>query len=516
MKSILVLALYFLTFFSWAQKHDYVWVYGHGKSENPFVRLGVIDFATGAPVFSHTEWEGAFVRFTCSMSDSAGRLVFYTNGCHVYDASGKIMRNGDTLNSPPTYYWQSVCSNPIVSSFLYNHGAFALPRPGSGTLYDLFHINSGMPPVEPPSIISFLHTVIDMNTPDGLGEVREKDVPLLKGGYYEPAAAVRHGNGRDWWIVIPTAKTSTPVLYRFLLTPAGVSGPWAQENAFELVDSLFYGGAQILIFTPDGSKMIHYHYYYGFIVYDFDRCTGLISNPRKVLPPFRYQYWQGPDVEVSSNSRYLYVILEDLRKIVQYDLLASDISSSADTVAVWDGFLNQGTPVVFVSMERGPDNKIYVCCNTSCIHVIERPDEKGVACNVRQRAIYPPPPTWLITSIPYFPNYRLYDLPNSPCDTLGIDTPVSVQSEPRERSEVLRVWPNPVGETFHVGWAVPAPAGARIVVCDALGRVALMQAVSEGAVETSVSTVGLPLGLYTLRVESASALIGVGRVSVAR
>lgn len=517
MKNIYVLAFSCLALFSRAQKHDYVWVYGQGKNENPLVRIGTIDFATGEPVFTPRDWEGAFIRFSCSMSDSSGRLIFYTNGCHVYDASGKIMRNGDTLNSPPMNYWKGFCGESPFPSYRYNHGSFALPRPGNSNLYDLFHINSGLPPGEPPSIISFLHTVIDTNTPDGLGAVIEKDKPLLTGEYYEPAAAVRHGNGRDWWILIPTAKTSTPVLYRFLLTPEGLLGPWPQENAFEVIDSLFYGGAQILIFTPDGSKIIQYHYYYGFIVYDFDRCTGLISNPRKTMPFVRYIYWQGLDVEVSPNNRYLYVILGDGYKVVQYDLWAADISASGDTVAVWDGFLNQGGPVGFTNMERAPDNKIYIsCAGMSCIHVIERPDERGGACNIRQRAIHPPPPTWFLSSLPYFPNYRLYDLPNSPCDTLGIDSPVSVQDKPEDRPGVLRLWPNPTGGTLHVVWSGPAPVDARVMMYDVLGRLVLSQAVSEGATETSFSVADMPVGVYTVRLASASAWLGVGKVRVSR
>lgn len=423
------------------------------------------------------------------------------------------MLNGDTLNSPPSSYWQSHCTG-FGPSFRYNQGAFALPRPGSNTLYDLFHMNAGKS-AEPPGLISLLHTLIDMNTPDGLGKATEKDVPLLAGETYEPAAAVRHGNGRDWWIVLPNAQTSKPVLYRYLLTPEGLSGPYLQEGAFQVIDSLFYGGAQVLTFTPDGKKLIQYHIYYGFIAYDFDRCTGLISNPVRVLSPVKYNTWEGLDLEVSPNSRFVYVIMGKQAKIVQYDLHAPNVALSGDTVAVYDGFEYNQNPISFGWMERGPDGKIYVvpgCC--FYMHVIESPDLKGAACDVRQHSVELP--TWIYGSLPYFPNYRLYDLPDSPCDTLGINGPtVSVAPQP-EPPPALRLYPNPATDQVRVLLPAPAPPGAEVLLTDVAGRVVARQSLPTGAAEALLSVAQYPAGLYLVRVQAAGAVLGAGKVSVVR
>ena len=53
------------------------------------------------------------------------------------------------------------------------------------------------------------------------------------------------------------------------------------------------------------------------------------------------------------------------------------------------------------------------------MHVIDRPNEKGMACNVRQHAIKLP--RYNYRSMPHYPNYRLGPVDGSPCDTLGIN-----------------------------------------------------------------------------------------------
>ncbi|MEZ4941096.1 MAG: T9SS type A sorting domain-containing protein [Saprospiraceae bacterium] len=353
-----------------------------------------------------------------------------------------------------------------------------------------------------------------MDTPDKLGVVVEKDVPLLENGLFEVAAAARHGNGRDWWIVAPNAKTANPKLYRFLLTPDGIQGPFEQKNAYEVIDSTSYGGGQILLFTPDGSKLIQYHIYYGFIIYDFDRCTGLISNPVKVLSPVPYDTWEGLDMEVSANSRFAYVILGQQKKIVQYDLYAPDIALSGDTVAVYDGFTYNGFPLAFGWMERAPNGKIYIAACCFHMHVIENPDLKGAACDVRQHSVELP--TWIYGSLPYMPNYRLYDLPGSPCDTLGINDPVSAADGPTQPGSAFQLYPNPASSEVWLAIEGGAPAGMRVALLDVAGRVALSEPVAQGAERKVLALGHLPAGLYFVRVEVAGNTQDVFKLSILR
>ena len=120
----------------------------------------------------------------------------------------------------------------------------------------------------------------------------------------------------------------------------------------------------------------------------------------------------------------MYVSLCD--SIVQYDLYSPDIFESEVTVAKYDGFISPGPdsvqnyPTRFFQMQLAPNDKIYVNIPnvvSRFLHVIDQPNEKGIACNVLQHEIQLPYFNWV--KMPNFPNYRLGALENSGCDTLG-------------------------------------------------------------------------------------------------
>ncbi|MBK8192320.1 MAG: T9SS type A sorting domain-containing protein [Lewinellaceae bacterium] len=192
---------------------------------------------------------------------------------------------------------------------------------------------------------------------------------------------------------------------------------------------------------------------------------------------------------------------------------ASDIAASGDTVAVYDGFKYNQNELSFGWMERGPDGKIYVipgCCFS--MHVIENPDLKGLACDVQQHSI--DLPTWIYGSLPYFPNYRLYDLPNSPCDTLGIDGPVSAAPAPERAAQSIRIFPNPATDEVRVAFVAAVPAGTRVSLIDVAGRVLLSEAVPAGATAHTLVLGICRSGLYFVRVEVAGLVLGVRKLGV--
>lgn len=491
-----------------SQKHDNVWMYG-AASTLPIVKVTKIDFSNGAPEYVPTEFSGRFSLSTCSMSDSSGQLLFYTNGCELFDASGKTMTNGDTINGPVNNYWEDVCSEPATG---YNgtHGAFALPTPNLKGKYYLFHVRVDLF----KSITGFLTTQVDMNTPDGLGRATSKNVPLLPEGAYEFSAAVRHGNGRDWWVVVISKQGAEQRLIRFLLTPSGLEGPFEQTGVVGMTDSNFHGGWQLLQFTPDGKKMIQYNISYGFIVYDFDRCTGLISNPVPVLFKDDFQVWQGLDCEVSPSGKLFYIIAKDSRQVIQYDLEAPDIATSGDTVANYDGYKYNGNPTAFIAMQRGPDGKIYIAACCTFMHIIHQPDLRGPACMVEQRAIQLP--TWNYYSLPYFPNYRLYDLSDSPCDTLSINGPVSAAHEPKLGDDGIHLAPNPASDYLSLESAYAPAQPLRLRFYDAQGRLVREQAYPHGVRSYTMDVSGLGAGCYFVEVEMEGGRRAVKRAVILR
>ncbi len=173
------------------------------------------------------------------------------------------------------------------------------------------------------------------------------------------------------------------------------------------------------VFSPDGTKFVELSMFSieegNFLnIYDFDRCTGLLSNHKQIT---YLDNASSGGVAISPNSRFLYV--SSFVNIYQYDLWAEDIEASKDTVATWDGFI---IPPVFATTfflaQLAPDGKIYISANNGVqyLHVINSPNLPGELCDVCQHCVLLP--TYNAFSMPNFPNYRLNALESSPCDTL--------------------------------------------------------------------------------------------------
>lgn len=149
-------------------------------------------------------------------------------------------------------------------------------------------------------------------------------------------------------------------------------------------------------------------------VYDFDRCTGLLSNHR---------WWRVPvygicGAAASPNGRYLYVTTA--LELLQYDLLAEDIEASEMVVAEYDGYVEPGWfGTYFGMMHRAPDGKIYMVPTTGSsrvMHVIDQPDIRGPGCNLLQHMIQLP--TSNARTLPNYPDFSLGPLPEGYCDSL--------------------------------------------------------------------------------------------------
>ena len=91
-------------------------------------------------------------------------------------------------------------------------------------------------------------------------------------------------------------------------------------------------------------------------------------------------------------------------------------------------------------MQLGPDGRVYINSTSGVneMHVIQYPNKKGIACEVRQHSVQLP--TFIIRTMPHFPNYRLGPLDGSPCDTLGLDNvPVAKYRYEQDTLDYLQV-----------------------------------------------------------------------------
>jgi len=391
-------------------KHDYVWPIGYGHifthptTGDQFGGV-VMDFNDSPTSLTLVDYVADRPR--AAISDKEGRLVAYTDGCRVLNREHQVMLNGDTLN--PGKVFIEFCE---VSSYPIWQCAIFLPAPGSDSLYYLFHLRDDDKSWNP---MNLLYTVIDAAGDGGMGSVVEKNTELISDSLHlgNYVTATRHANGRDWWIAVPRRFKNE--IHLSLLTPDGAQYMGMQDVPLPKVDSAFWGSQTA--FSPDGSKYFR-NSHLGLLMLDFDRCNGTLSNP--VYLSWDSLPFGGGGVAVSPNNRFLY--LSSGNEVFQYDLWAPNLAASVQLVAAYDGTLAP-FPTTFFQMMPGPDGRIYICTSYSnnVWHVIEHPNEPGIACKVRQHVIALP--ALSNKFVPNFANYRLGPLDGSPCDTLGIDNP---------------------------------------------------------------------------------------------
>ncbi len=318
------------------------------------------------------------------------------------------MLNGDSLN--PGKVFNSYCSYPWNQFYPIIQPCVFLPKPGSDSLYHLFHLRSDDKYRTP---MNLLYTEIDASKDNGNGAVISKNNTLLSDSLYlgQFVTATRHANGRDWWVVVTRRFHSE--IHVTLVTPDTVEYKGMQDVGFTEVDSGYC--CNQTRFTPDGSKFFRNHPG-GMLILDFDRCSGTFSNP--VYWDYHTMPSGSGGVAISFDNRFLYLTTGG--EIQQYDLFSQNILASREIVAEYDGFMSPEA-TYFFHAALAPDGKIYILTTTNndILHVIHSPSKKGLACKVEQHGIKLPARGSDFE--PNFPNYRLGPLDGSPCDTLGID-----------------------------------------------------------------------------------------------
>jgi PKD repeat protein len=396
-----------------SQKHDAVWLLGYSSNpELTYFGGTVIDFNT-TPSDIYYEYRDMNLRqVNASICDTAGNLLFYTNGIYIANALNEPMENGMGLN--PGIHAQT----NQTYGYILDQGAMALPHPENDSIYFLLHMDKELTAAQNSfQSTNVYFSEINMSRNNGIGAVTKKNQVILTDILHKgKLVATKHANGRDWWILI--RKYWTNQYYRILLTPTGPT-LIGMQTVGNVIPSNSIGQA---VFAPDGSIYAHVNVT-GHIgdpvyvsIYHFDRCIGELNS----LAQFTYVDGAScAGIAISPNNRFLYISSRSY--VYQYDLHASDIEASKITVAVYDGFtdpISTNARTTFYLAQMAPDGKIYLNSNNSVryLHVINEPDSLGLACDFCQHCIELP--TLNAFSLPNFPNYRLHHLEGSPCDTL--------------------------------------------------------------------------------------------------
>jgi gliding motility-associated-like protein len=346
-----------------AQNEGNIWFFGTGYG---------IDFSSGAPVATFNSNMNTF-EGSASYCDADGNLLFYSNGggrTHPSQLStgGIWDRNADLIHD---------MMGLQGGGYSAPQSSIITPNPANPNQYYLFTMEEsefdidGIPEGQEQGR-GFSYFVIDMTLNGGLGGlvVEDENVHVPS---YESLEAVLHGNGTDYWIIIVDSNTNDFFVY--LLNNDGVSAPTLRARASNRDISL------PIKVSPSRGKMFEDR-----ILYNFNRNTGAITNPRVLIDQ---------DVIVlgasfSHNSQYLYYVLQESNTatLKRFDTNADDIVASEETIHTL-------TDVFSAHLQLAPDGKIYWNTvsddnNENHIHAINCPNTASPSVT-ESVLVFPPP-----------------------------------------------------------------------------------------------------------------------------
>jgi gliding motility-associated-like protein len=301
-----------------------------------------------------------------SLSDANGQLLAYSNGEAIWDSQHQIMPNG---------------SSGLGGNNSTSQGALLLPMPGKPTTVYLFCLDA----IENNLVGGLRYSIVDFSLRSGLGDVTATKgtvlpTPIIGGKVTEKLTAVRHANGRDYWIVVHGWQSNA--FYSFLLSPTGISSVPVISNvgAIHQGGSSFFGAGNAvgcMKASPDGRHIALAQRDSQCELYDFNNATGGVSN---YLLLANHDYTYG--VEFSPDNSKLYTTYSLDGQITQYNLLAGSPAAIINSATVITSAERLGNLLL------GPDNKIYVVSyGNSFLHAIQNPNATGAACNYKRQAV---------------------------------------------------------------------------------------------------------------------------------
>ena len=463
-----------------AQGFTNIWQLGYDAG--PPYQKSLFDFNTGQLEVDSIIRPMNFRAEEAIICDSSGQLLFYTNGISVANRNHVAMSNGNGLNP-------GLFTNDWINDGLpIFQGALILPWPNSPSKYILIHETLDYFSNSRPTILYY--SVIDLSLDNGLGDVVEKNDTLLERNLdWGGITACKHANGRDWWVLVH--KRSSDSFYKLLIKPTAINID-SQSVGGSISE---YGGTSL--FSPDGNWFATFDNLSKLRLYNFDRCTGLLSN---------MQYFNLiPDsviaggLSFSPSSNVLYV--STLTEVYQFDLTAVNILSTKKTIAVFDGYYSPFPPFAstFLFHMLGPDGKIYITAGASVVdlHVINFPDSLDTLCDLQQHSIHLP--GFNKNTLPNHLNYWLGPETGSPCDTILTIKENSINDFN------LQIVPNPVSnQTLNIFYRLPQYLQGVLELFDLNGKTVYKYPLPMWSTQQSLIIPNLAFGLYAVSLTSGN------------
>ncbi len=456
----------------------------YGSSIYTFDENGIDTIIEPAGLNLNTDYSRA------TFSDNTtGELIFASNGWRLVNRSGEVLSYK---------LWRSDLEAPNTSNdtanLLYTQNPLFLPDPGDSTKAYLFYgqyrsanlFGTGNRWCD----VLFTYAYLDIPSQSLIsqGNVVITDTTGIGG-----LAAVRHGNGRDWWIVKPGRFQDE--YYMGLLDPTGVR---FEKKTIAEVEHLEQG-RPCSYFSKDGDIFVHFT---GSALcnihrYSFDRCDGSFSNYE--IHTVRDSVWSGdwmaPALSGDGSKFYfrrssfpfgtsgaggfyqLDFETEQIHKLSIFNF-GSQILSNFNQIIQGSVVYNQA------------GDSVYMVYN-----LISLPDSAGLACQYELNVD-------TVLNVPNFiapsamVNFRLGKLAGSSCDTVVIKPPAP-------KPDNLLVFPNPTQGLLQI--TLPNDTSAYTATLFSLTGQRLYRAELLGAQHSlNLSMLNIAHGLYFLTLEAVN------------
>ncbi len=478
MKIIFVVILFVLSDNCYSQaRRDAVWCFGDSAQ---------IDFNQQPPQVS---WCATRSRGTaCSIADSTGNLLFYCNTFYlpafysgydklgvVYNKNNEVMENGDSIVGRG-WYREIV----IMPNFI-NTNQFYLFHTGVTTNGELYY------------------SVIDLSYNNGFGKVISKNVLIdslngekISGGLTE----IKSGNGRDWWLIFRTSGNNPQnTFHKYLISPIGI-----QHYPDQNIGSLSISNGIGFKYNNKGDKLLIWNHWGLMEIYDFDRCSGNLSNLKVIHPEINSTqdfFW---GAEFSPNDSLLYVSTGDTHTyLFQFNLTSSNIYNSkiildsinyplysgSDLKLAIDGKIYRSTLYYDGTINSFPyADSVYNSYNMN-LSAINDPNILGLGCNYQPYSFYLGGKRTYV-GLPNNPYYDMPALGGSICDTLGLPNGIRIHEK-----SAFTVFPNPARDKIYFSTSNYLEEKPVVKIFDFTGKIVFEKQVTDNTIEVSKFCQGL-------------------------
>ena len=464
---------------------DQVWLGGYQKNHD----LGGVHghryhFMSSPTILTYQSMPYGFAGgCNTSIADQNGNLLFYTNGQAVVNRDMKLMPDGLGINDGE---WARLFWPEKIYGYPGKQDILILPDPASATGYYLIHKTPVYDPIGYDST-EIRMSYIDMALDGGRGDLvfKNRYFYTRQDLLFSYLTAIRHQNRRDWWILQPAHGRA---IKTFLLDTEGFkSMPDQDPQAFFTPRNSSSGGTAK--FSPDGTKYAFYNIHDHLLIYDFDRTTGQLSFRESIVPVDTSGEYIFCSLEWSPSSRYIYTSTDVY--LHQLDMWEPDPAKKVRLIDIYNGTKDPFS-TDFYLMAQGPDCKIYMVPGSGSysIHVINKPDEAGKACDFVQNGIKLP------TAGGGLPNYPRFRVDETEKCNPGIS---SVFGHEVYYRRPLDVFPNPASDHVYIRGGLPVRAGT-LVITDVYGRRLSELTIDNYQLPDHIELGHLPAGSYNIEI----------------